>query len=211
MRSVGELVKEARLKKKLSREKLESRTKIKKEFIEALEESRWDLLPEYPVVLGFVKNIADSLDLNGKHLSALLRRDYPPRNLKVNPNPEIKEGFKWSPKNTFLAGIIFVVLIVLLYLGYSYFKFIAPPYLKVEKPQEGQLVTQGVVKVSGKTDPEAYVIVNNQPAIVDENGSFETELNINDKINEIEIKARSRSGRETVIHRKIENLLGEQN
>ena len=46
MKSIGETVKEARNKKKFSREKLEKETKIKASFIERIEIGNWDDLPE---------------------------------------------------------------------------------------------------------------------------------------------------------------------
>lgn len=203
MKSVGEVIKEARLKKKLSREKLEVKTKIKKEFIEALENSRWDSLPEYPVVFGFVKNIAGALDLNKASLTALLRRDYPPKALRVNPKPEIREKFKWGPKTTFAAALIFVFLIVSVYLGVSYMNFIRPPYLELQEPEENQIIEKTVLVVKGKTNPEAFIEVNNQPVLVGEDGNFETEIEIFEGTSEVVVVAKSRSGKETIIRRKI--------
>jgi hypothetical protein len=57
--------------------------------------------------------------------------------------------------------------------------------------------------VSGKTDEDAVVYVNNQPALVADNGNFETTIEIFAGTNEIEIKAKSRYGKESVIRRKI--------
>ena len=85
MKNIGEVIKQTRIKKKLSREKLEAKTKIKKEFIEGIENLKWEALPDYSVVSGFVKSIAGALDLDKKHLSALLRPDYPPKILKLLP------------------------------------------------------------------------------------------------------------------------------
>jgi len=204
MKSVGEIIKEARIKKKLSREKLEVRTKIKKEFIEALENSKWDLLPEYPVVLGFVKNIASNLGLKEANLIALLRRDYPPKTLPVNPKPEIREKFKWSPRLTFITAAIFIFIIITFYLGLSYFNFIRPPSLEIKEPSENQLVDKNLLVVRGNTNPEAYVEINNQPVIVEEDGCFVTEIEISDETQEIVVVAKSRSGKETIVHRKIE-------
>ena len=59
MLSIGELLKQGRLKKKISLVKLEEKTKIKKEFISAIEREEWANLPDYPTVLGFVKTLAD--------------------------------------------------------------------------------------------------------------------------------------------------------
>lgn len=203
MKSIGETIKECRTKKKLSRERLENITKIKREFIEALENSNWDILPDYPVVSGFVKNISGALDLDEAHMTALLRRDYPPKILRVNPKPEIRDKFKWSPRATFITGVIVILFIVFSYLGLSYLRFITPPHLELQEPIENQVVKESSLKVRGKTDGEAFVEVNNQPVIVGEDGYFETEVEIFEGTQEIVIVAKSRSGKETVIHRKI--------
>ena len=203
MKSIGEVIKEARLKKKLSREKLEVKTKIKKEFIEALENSRWDTLPDYPVVFGFVRSIADALGLKEANLVAFLRRDYPPKVLRVNPKPELREKFKWSPRLTFVTTIALVLLIVFVYLGVSYLNFIRPPSLELQEPAENQLVGKNILTVKGKTNKEAFVEVNNQPVLVAEDGYFETEVEIFAGTREIVVIAKSRSGKETVVRRKI--------
>jgi cytoskeletal protein RodZ len=203
MKNVGEVIKKARLKKKLSREKLEVKTKIKKEFIEALENSRWDILPDYPVVFGFVKNIADVLGLKEASLTALLRRDYPPKILRINPKPELREKFKWSPKATFITAAVSVFLIIFTYLGLSYLNFIRPPSLELLEPVESQLVERNILTVKGKTSAEAFVEVNNQPVIVGEDGYFEAEIEIFEGTEEIVVIAKSRSGKESVIRRKI--------
>jgi cytoskeletal protein RodZ len=57
MRSIGQVLKEARVKRKLSRGQLAEKTKIKKEFIVAIEKESWEDLPELPVVCGFLKKI----------------------------------------------------------------------------------------------------------------------------------------------------------
>jgi cytoskeletal protein RodZ len=203
MKTAGEVIKEVRLKKKLSRSKLEKVTKIKKEFIEALEESRWNGLPEYPVVVGFVKNIAGALNLKEESLIALVRRDYPPKDLRVNPKPEPHEKFRWNPRLTFLTAITLILLAVFIYLGISYVNFIKPPLLELQEPVEGQLVSGSSIMVKGRADAEAFVEVNNQPVLVGDNGSFEAEIEISENTGEIVVIAKSRSGKETIVRRKI--------
>ena len=204
MKLVGEVIKDSRIRKKLSREKLEKLTKIKKEFIENLEENRWEVLPEYPVVVGFVKSIASNLNLEQKNLIALLRRDYPPKVLKINPNPDITEKFTWSPKLSFVTGVSLVFVIIVGYLIFQYLSFIKPPELFIEVPEDGQVVSQEKLIVKGKTDPDAAVLVNNQPTIVGEDGIFETEIEIFEGTGEVIVIAKSRSGKETTLSRKID-------
>ena len=203
MKTLGEALKETRLKKRYSRERLEKETKIKKEFIKAIEDENWEVLPEFPVLTGFVKNIATVLKINLNQTVAFLRRDYPPKSLRINPKPDVANKFSWSPRLTFLAGIITVSLFILGYLVFQYLKFITPPNLTVINPKEEQVVNQLILEVTGKTNPEATIKVNNQPALVDEEGNFTTEIEIFEGTGEVVVKAISRSGKETTVSRKI--------
>lgn len=203
MKSVGKVLKEARIRKKLSRKRLESLTKIKEEFVEAIENESWEKLPDYPVVAGFVKSIAKVLKLDENSVLAFLRRDYPPKDLQINPKEEISGKFTWNPRITFVAGALTASLLVTGYLLYQYFNFVSPPKLVVEKPVEGQGVSGRLLIVVGRTDPEASVLVNNQPTIVGPDGRFSSEIEISQDTKEIVVVAKSRSGKETVVRRKI--------
>jgi cytoskeletal protein RodZ len=203
MLTLSSYLKNARIKKKISREKLGEITKIKTEFIDYIESSMWDKLPEKPVVTGFVKSIASTLGVNTNQAVALLRRDFPDRKLKINPSPELPDRFSWSPKLTFLAGIITVIIIVLGYLIFQYINFISPPKLVIADPEENQVIKERIVSVAGVTDSNATLIINNQPVVVNTDGSFKTEIEISKDTGEIEIKAKSRAGKETIVKRRI--------
>lgn len=203
MQSLGNILKESRRKKGYTFEKLEGKTKIKISFLRALESQNWAALPEYPVVLGFVKNIAANIGIPENLAVALLRRDYPPKKLPINPKPDVMNKFTWGPTATFFVGLVLVVLVALGYLGYQYSQFLAPPRLEIASPKEGELVKESPVRVVGRTDPNATVKVNNQPILIEETGDFLVNLEIFEGTGEIIISATSRSGKETVIRRKI--------
>ncbi len=203
MITIGRFLKEKRINKKLSRRKLGQITKIKEGFIAAIEEEKWEKLPEKAIVAGFVKSISSELGLRTTQVMALFRRDYPQIPLKINPDPDISTKFVWSPKITFFLVSLGVVLLVSIYLLLQYISFITPPKLIVNAPLEGQRVSTTKVEVSGFTDPSATVSVNRQPVLVNEDGSFETSLEVDSNTKEIEVKSRSRSGKETVVRRTI--------
>jgi len=203
MKTVGEILKEARSRKKYSLKAVESKTKIKKGFIEAIEKSEWSFLPDFPVVAGFVKNLASVLGVNPKMAQALLKRDYPPHPLRINPKPDVENKFSWTPKYTFWTGILIVILAISGYLGFQYLEFNAPPALEVSQPKEGLVITSRQVVVEGKTDPDATVKVNNQIFLVGEDGRFSGKIEIFSGTKEITVEAISRSGKETVIKRDI--------
>lgn len=203
MKTIGEILREARVRKRYSLKKLEGKTKIKKEFIEAIEKSDWVCLPDFPVISGFVKNLASPLGVNTKMAQALLKRDYPPKKLFINPKPDVGSKFSWTPKYTFWTGILIVILAILGYLGFQYLKFNSPPFLEVSQPKEGLVVNSREVIVEGKTDPDATVKVNNQVILVGEDGLFSGKIEVFSGTKEIDIEAVSRSGKKTEVVRKI--------
>lgn len=203
MKTIGEYIKQNRLKKRISRKKLQEMTKIRSEFIENIENGNWSKLPEGPVVLGFIKNISKSLNIDTKHATALFRRDYREKELRINPKPDLLKRFSWSPKTTFIAVLSVILVAISAYLAYQYYMFISPPELVVDVPSEGQVVEENILTVSGKTDPESLVSVNEQPFIIEEDGTFSSEIEISMSTNTITVKSVSRSGKETVVTRKI--------
>jgi len=202
MKRVGEIIKEERLRKGVSLRQLEKATKIKREFLQALEMGDWAKLPEYPILAGFVKNISQILDLSETKILAFLRRDYfrkePPKK-----SYEVQQEFVWTPKHTFFLVTGLCVFIALFYLIFQYFSFIKPPSLIVDFPQEGEIVKNRILEVRGRVSPDAVVYVNNQPALVQEDGSFTAKIEVSDETYDIFFLAESRSGKKTSISRKI--------
>ena len=138
-----------------------------------------------------------------------MRRDYPPKKIRVNPKPDVSKKLIWSPRLTFLAGVIFVVLMILAYLGFQYARFISSPKLEVFRPSDGEIVSTEVVKVVGLTDKDTAVFVNNQPALISGDGSFEVEIAVSPNTKELVIKAKSRSGKITEVVQSISVVLDE--
>ena len=205
MKTIGQLLKDARDAKGYSLIKMENITKIKIDFLDAIEKERWDSLPAFPTILGFVKNIASVVGVEEKTAAAVLKRDYPPKKLHINPKPDISSKFVWSPKITFAVGIAIVIVLFFGYLIFQYSRFISPPRLNVESPKQDQVIGGGSVLVFGSTDIDAKVTVNNQPVLIDENGKFSVSIEIASTTSEIVITAVSRSGKMTEVRRKIKH------
>lgn len=197
MNTIGQILKEARIKKGISLTKLENQTKIKREFILKLEKNDWDNLPEFPVVSGFVKNLATVLRISEDSAIAVLRRDYKPKKLAINPKPDVDRKIFWSPKLTFTIGIGTLLVLVLGYLGFEYLKFVRPPELRIISPRENEQILQNMVKIEGKTTTDAILTVNNQPITLDQDGKFNSEIEIDKNTKELIFIATSRSGKIT--------------
>ena len=206
MKTIGEYLKDARNSLGKSKKDLSKITKIKKNFIDNIENEKWSGLPEYPVVAGFVKSIAKHLNLKEDSVVALLRRDYPPKEINPNPKPDIKEKFVLNPKLTFLSGILLAIVIVIGYVVIQYVNYIKPPKLNIDLPKDGQTLKLGIIKVVGTVDSDAVLTINNQPVLISESGDFIAEMEAGLETSELVAVAKSRAGKETkiIINIKVE-------
>jgi transcriptional regulator with XRE-family HTH domain len=204
MKTIGQVLENARKEKKISLQELEETTKIKESFIESIEKEKWDDLPPFPTVLGFVKSISSALGIDEKMAVAVFKRDYPPKKLSINRKPDLSEKPSWNPKQAFILGISILIILILGYLGFQYKRFVSPPMLSVQSPVEGQVVNTGSVLVFGSTDTDAKITVNNQPVLVGDDGKFTVNIEVSAETKEITVTAQSRSGKVTTVSRKIE-------
>lgn len=203
MKTAGQLIRETRLKKNLSRNELGEMTHIRTSFITAIEESKWNSLPDLSIVTGFVKSISHFLDIDDNLSIALLKREYKLPQLVKEKSQKYGKTFVWGPRLTFLLSIVIIIAIVVGYLGLQYKKFNSPPKLTVDQPVAGQKVQEGVLTVIGSTDQDATVEINNQPIVIESNGNFVAQIQVNENTTQIKVVAKSRSGKETVLSRTI--------
>lgn len=188
MRSIGNIIKQARARKKLSIARLSSRTKIKQNYILAIEKEQWGVLPSLAVAQGFVKNIAGVVGVDGEMATALLRRDFQERKETKTHETVVV----WTPKATIVTLSLVAAIFLGFYLFRQYSTFAAPPPLTLgEIKRDGNAVT-----FSGKTNENAQVLVGDEAILVDDNGNFQVTISINSG-DRLTIQALSRSGKAT--------------
>lgn len=208
MKRVGDLIRQTRRLRGLSYKDVEELTHIRASFVEAIENSQWNKLPEENIVLGFIKSITHFLDIDERHAVALFRREYPAskvktEKLKVKNDSILNRRFILGPRVTFLTLVSLIVLVVIVYLGFQYGRFNAPPMLVLDSPVDAQTVISSNLEVSGKTDSDATVIVNNQSAITDTDGNFKTIIEVTEETKEVIVEVKNRAGKTTTISRTI--------
>ncbi|MBI2019323.1 helix-turn-helix domain-containing protein [Candidatus Daviesbacteria bacterium] len=208
MRTVGQVLREEREKKFYTLEEIEKATKIRKELLEALEKGQYAKLPPPTFIQGFIKNYGKFLGLNQEKLLAIFRREFaerthPPRILDSFADPLDKKGFRITPARALGAVILFLVMIFFVYLWIEYRFLVGGPFLEVVEPVNQISVSSEMIEVSGRTDPEVKLSINNQEIGVDYQGKFSQEIKLSDNINNIEIIATSKSGKTTKIERTV--------
>ena len=202
----GELLQSTRLKKNLSLEDVEEGTRIRIKFLRALEEGELALFHSIAYARGFLKNYAEFLGLDPKLILALFRRETTSQNVKIIPQGLVSTETSWfriTPTRAVVLVVILLLISVAYYLFQEYRGFLGTPSLFIEKPKEEEVVKEGEIEVSGKTDIDATVLVNGELATVEENGRFTSKVEVFKGEITLTISAKNRRGKETTATRKI--------
>ncbi len=208
MRTVGQILKEARESKLYSLEDVEKHIKIRKEMLEALENNDFDKLPPLTFIQGFIKNYGTFLGLDASKLLAIFRRDFeskkhPPLVMESLKRPVGKNRFSLQPSHLIGLTVVLIILCFFAYLWVEYRQFVGSPDLALNSPSEGQTVEIPAVIVEGKTDPDAKVKINDQEVGVDQDGNFKEEIKLSSSSNEVVIKSTSKFGQTTEEKRTV--------
>lgn len=204
---VGQKLHDERVRKGLTLEDVAKGTKIRTSFLLAIEKGEYGKLPSSAYALGFVKNYSLFLGLPTREMLALFRREFDeekafsvlPKGLTATEDFSLR---RFKLEQAILVGI-FIFLALLGYILFQYrYAFINPP-LEISAPKEGASVSSQAV-ISGTTDSNATVYVNNLPVTVDESGHFDKTIDLFPGKTVIFIKAINRFGRETKVQRHVE-------
>jgi cytoskeletal protein RodZ len=200
MKKVSDILRETREERDLTLEDIESATKIKKEYLAAIEDGKFNRLPSESYALGYVKNYAKFLGIQASRAVPLFRREYKTRHT-LHIVPEFRKTQHRFNKQLFLSGkallIGIAVLIISVYVFFQYSSLLFPPKLEITSPKNGQTLSGSVVEVTGKTDPYATVTVEGEETYVTIQGTFRKSVYTFSGENEIEIISKNRFGKET--------------
>lgn len=202
MKTAGDLLKEKRLLKELSLADVESKTKIKQAYLEAIENSNFAGLPSATFAKGFLRNYASFLYLNPDTIVAMFRRDFTenkegeiiPRGL-VAPVAGKSKFFSMTAILTAIATVVFLG-----FLAFQLTSWWSYPRLTLIQPQNGDTYGEKIT-VKGVADRDAAVSVNSQKVILDQNGQFSLDLILSAGTQSVLVEATNRQGKSTLVER----------
>jgi cytoskeletal protein RodZ len=198
MKTVGQLLNSARLKKELSIEELSLATKIDSKYIEALEADRFDLLPSETFTKGFIRNISLRLESDPDELIAVFRRDYRQPDIKSS---QIKTHKKTAVKLSFLSSKLFPITlgisVFVIYLVFQFRVILTPPPLEITRPSKDTVLVSPI-DIAGTTSSDSLVTINDSNVVKpDQEGNFQIFLNLPVGETIITIKTTNRFSRST--------------
>lgn len=201
MKTAGTLLRDKRLALELTLDTVESRTKVKKAYLEALENADFDALPSSPVTKGFLKSYAKVLHLNPDTLVAMYRRDYDEVMNEIVPHGLVEPVVKKT--RLFSVPVLLTSIAILAFCGFLFIQLLkwwSLPKLEVIQPIEGETYGE-LITVKGTTDKDATLKIGDQAVVVGQNGEFSLDLKYPAGTHRLLIQATDREGKVRLLER----------
>ena len=207
MKTVGQLLKQYRQDNRITLKSLSESTKIRPEYLSAIERDAFGELPSAAFVKGFIQSFAKGVGVKPETALAVFRRDYDlsakgrivPRGL----TKPLKTKTNWfNPKNT---TAIFIAFSITLLTGYTLIQLrniSAAPKLVLTYP-DGEIIYTTDIEVTGYTEPDSTLTVNDQPVALDLEGNFKITITLDQNQADITLKSTSRRGKTTTLVQPI--------
>lgn len=206
-KTIGEILRDEREFHRLSIEALAKRTRIRQEYLEALEGNQFDQLPAAAFVKGYIKTYGQVFGFDFLPLIGLLRRDFKESAKgKLVPREFIKPILskrRWTPVTGTIIVAASVFLVLLGYIGLQWLNFNRPPEIFLDSPAENTEVASQVV-VMGRTKVDNLVTVNNQPVALQPDGKFEAQIFLpTEGANSLTVEVTDRKGKSNILQRTV--------
>ena len=206
--TVAEQLRSARQAKKIKLSLIAKKLNINEKYLIALEKGEYKELPHGVYGKNFLREYALFLSLNYSQLA----KDYeteinvaePKRQKEIFSKQVVKERYLWAMPKILKNIIIFLVISVcFVYLGFRINKIISPPDLTVASPIANLITDQATLLVSGKTEAEANLTINDEAVLSDKTGNFSKIISLKNGINIITITASKKYGRNNTVIRQV--------
>jgi len=206
--SIGDKLKRARIRRKISVAEVEEATRIRAKFILALESDSWDQIPSEVYGRGYLEAYAEHLKLPVEAMMkqydrarAMYKRhetdpiELAPAVHKTEPK------FLLTPRSFMVSGVVLAAVAFAGVLGYQLHQFTSSPLLELVTPAQAKTIGVSQLEVvadsfnvSGQTDEGATVTVNGKEAQVDPNGQFRLAVPVQPGVNPIVVIATNAKG-----------------
>jgi len=202
-KTLPEILKEERLKNDLSLDQVSFKTQIAAKYLEAFEDGAYDKLPGEVYNKQFIKNLAKIFSLSEKKLLAIYQAE---KNSQLtfkefrSANTTDKKILAWlSPKIIRNAIIIIFIFGCLAYLGLEIKNIFPLPVLTIISPASQTITHETAIEISGQTEPEVILTINNQEILPQTDGSFNEKVDLTIGLNIFSISAKKKHSKANTV------------
>lgn len=195
---IGNRIKAARKKNKISLQIAEHETKIRAHYLEAIENNNFGELPSSHRK-GFIRRYAEYVGISDIDTNLLADTELHRDTSSLFSPKKLHKETSWVITPKVLISILVTLLIIgfVGYVGYQVRRFAAPPTLEVTKPANESVVTEESATIEGATDAGASVFIDNLQVSVDSSGHFAYPIVLRPGLNKLSIRAVNTIKKET--------------
>ncbi|HLD34875.1 MAG TPA: helix-turn-helix domain-containing protein [Patescibacteria group bacterium] len=195
-------LKKNREEKNLSIADMERLTHIPRKYISAIEDFRANDLPSAKAFRqAYIREYAKALEINYNVLK---------KNLESRQVPEKKSQsirFRLPSLSLYFLrrnlGFVFLILIFGAYLSWQVKGIVEPPKLMIFSPLEGFISHDQNILIAGEATKESSLTINGQDIMINEQGRFESLVDLAKGVNTITISAIKKHGKSTTLVRHV--------
>jgi len=177
-------------------------------YLEAIENNRIEDLPPGVYGKSFLKKYAYFLEVSMEDLDDTLneedvvkKKDF--KDDLFSKKVPSRRYFLSTPKIIKNILIVLVVCFFLVYLGFFINNIISPPKLFISNPKEDLSTHKRFIEISGQTESEVQIYINENLVLVDVGGFFSKKISLKEGLNLVVVTAQKKYSKKNVIVRKI--------
>ncbi len=187
-----------------SAEKLAAITSVPERFVATLLNGEYKSLPAAPYLRGYLKKIAQVLEIDPNEMWRLYEKENAPHS---SGEKDYLPGNRFAIQHISKKNAILAVIsgLLILYAGINADRLLGKPKLTITNPSSENIsLTMPFVVLQGKLEnPKDLITINSVTVNIDDSGEFQKEFTLDLGANTFEIIAKRFLGRETRIIRQI--------
>lgn len=203
MKKVGEILRTARLEKGIELAQIEKDTRIRRSYLEAIENEKWEIFSSRTYISGTIRNYARYLGLDGERVVAIFRRDFDELEEIKFRKRVAKDYFQPTSIGWMKLGIFILIVIVTSYIGYQLKLFLTPPSIMITSPTTFVFQREEKVTIIGRTDKDATVFINSEQVFPDKSGSFTKDIPLPNDKNLLIIQVEGANGKKSILKKEF--------
>lgn len=193
-KTLGELFASSRRHQKITLDEAEIATKVRAKYLLAIEKNDWNVLPQEVYVRSFVLSYAKYLRMQIESVLEIYETEA--RLRQKDERTKITYDQKFKDKKILITPRFLAYGALALFIsgmfGYIFFQitnFAGTPNLKILTPENNIVVENDLLDLSGVTDPDAYILVNEEKVPVTNDGHFTLNFKLHKGVNVLNVKA----------------------
>lgn len=206
--NIGQTLKLARYKTGLSLKLVAKHINLNARYLEMIEKEEWNKLPGEIYAKNFLKKYCDFLE---SKTNEKIKIDFNKINFSQNikninsefKKKTFKKDFLNLPKSIKIIFLIIITIITVIYIASQTNQITKAPEIILIYPTQDLTTQNNYLTLTGWTDPETKLKINNSEIFLDENNNFSHNIDLLPGLNLIQITGKKKYSKTKIIERKI--------